>query len=102
MNSLISVVLIATAFILCYLTYKIRKIEKVIQDIYNLPHGESLHSINHHEFNSVSLQYVLIAVRTCMYTWMQQCVAVENYESAENWKRAIGEVEKLIKTKINK
>ena len=102
MNSLIPIALVVMAITLCYIAYKMRRLEKAIQDVYELPHGESLYSINHHEFNSVSIQYVLIAVRALMHTWMQQSVAVENYESAEHWKQAIEEVEKLIKTKINK
>lgn len=102
MNSLITIALAVMPITLCYIAYKMRKVEKAIQEIYELPHGESLYSIHHHEFNSVSLQYILIAVRSFMHTWMQQCVATENYESAEHWKQAIEEVEKLIKTKINK
>ena len=70
--------------------------------MYELPHGESLYSINHHEFNSLCLQYVLIIVRTIMQNWMEACVESENYEAAEAWKQSVNEVEKLIKLKINK
>ena len=68
MNSMITVMLAIIAFSLCYIVYKLHKIEKATKDLYELPHGESLYSISHHEFNSVSLQYILIAVRAIMHS----------------------------------
>lgn len=102
MNNLIPTALIVMACSLCYIAYKLQKISKAINGIYKLPHGESAYSIGHHEFNSVGIQYILIAVRAIMHMWMQQSVTSENFEVAENWRQAIIEVEKLIKTKINK
>lgn len=102
MNSLIIIALSVIAIALCCITIKLLQLQKNIRNIYELPHGESLYSINHHEFNSICLQYVLIAVRAIMYNWMRQSITSENYEAAKNWKEAITEIEKLIKTKINK
>ena len=102
MNSITTIILAIIALALCYIIYKLHKIEKAATDLYELPHGESLYSISHHEFNSVSLQYILIAVRAIMHSWMMQSVATENYEAAESWKQTICEIEKLIKTKVNK
>lgn len=101
MYSLISISLAVIALALCYIAYKLRKIHRAIVDVYELPHGESHYSIKHHEFNAISLQYVLIAVRAMMNTWMKHNVETENFEAAASWKAAISEVEKLIKTKIN-
>lgn len=102
MNNILIVALAINSCALCYMAYKLHRVHKGIKEIYDLPHGESLYSINHHEFNSVGIQYILIATRTLMHIWMQQSVAAENFESAESWKQSILEVEKLIKTKINK
>ena len=95
-------ILLTIALALCYIAFKLRQIKNKLNDIYELPHGESLYSIKHHEFNAISLQYILIAVRAIMHTWMKNSVATENFEAANDWKQAIEEVEKLINTQINK
>ena len=97
-----SLPLIAIALALCYIAYQLWQIKRNIKEIFELPHGESLYSIKHHEFNAISLQYVLIAVRAVMHTWMKQSVATEDFEAANDWKIAIEEIEKLISTQINK
>lgn len=97
-------IIIASIIVLALVVviYKLNKIQKAIKDVYELPHGESIYSIDHHEFNSISLQYILIVARSIMRSWMCECVEAENYEAADAWKQAISEVEKLIKTKINR
>ena len=102
MINLTTISLLVIAACLCYIACKLRQIKKAVREVYELPHGESLYSIHHHEFNAISLQYVLIAVRAIMHSWMKRSVATEDFEAANEWKKAITEIEKLIKTNINR
>ena len=102
LNSIIIIGLGLIIVALIFIISQIITIKRAVERIYELPHGESLYSIKHHEFNSISLQYVLIAVRAIMRNWIKQSIEQENFESANEWKKAVEEIEKLVKTQINR
>lgn len=94
MNNLILGTLILIAAILWYIAYQIRQVRNDLEEIKVL-------STNHYRYGSVSLQYILVVVRTVMLSLMQQCAEKEDYQAAAEWKSTAEKVEKLIKTKIN-
>lgn len=53
-------------------------------------------NIKFYEFSGISLQYLLIGLRTYMFAIKNQTAKADNFEEAEACKQVISEIEKLI------